>query len=71
MQLCSRMSHTHRETLMLLDTLHKQRAEIIAAGRQYGARRIHVFGSVARGEERPDSNIDFLVDLPPGYDLFG
>lgn len=54
----------------MLDTLHKQRAEIIAAGRQYGA-RIRVFGSVARGEERPDSDIDFLVDLPPGYDLFG
>jgi predicted nucleotidyltransferase len=25
---------------------------------------------VARGEERPDSDIDFLVDFPPGYDLF-
>ena len=42
-------------------------SEIIAAGRQYGARYIRVFGSVARGEERPDSDIDFLVDLPPGY----
>jgi predicted nucleotidyltransferase len=29
-----------------------------------------VFGSVARGEERPDSDVDFLVDLPPGYDMF-
>ncbi len=56
---------------MLLDKLRKQRTEIIAAGRQYGARRIRVFGSVARGEERPDSDIDFLVDFPPGYDLFG
>jgi predicted nucleotidyltransferase len=25
---------------------------------------------VARGEERADSDIDFLVDFPPGYDLF-
>ncbi|MBL8250805.1 MAG: nucleotidyltransferase domain-containing protein, partial [Candidatus Competibacter sp.] len=49
---------------MLLDKLRKQRAEIIAAGRRYGARRIRVFGSVARGEERPDSDIDFLVDFP-------
>jgi predicted nucleotidyltransferase len=55
---------------MLLDTLHKQRAEIIAAGRQYGARYIRVFGSVARGEECPDSDIDFLVDLPPGYVVY-
>lgn len=34
------------------------------------ARRIRVFGSVARGEERADSDIDFLVDFPRGYDLF-
>jgi predicted nucleotidyltransferase len=29
-----------------------------------------VFGSVARGEQRPDSDIDFLVDFPRGNDLF-
>jgi len=56
---------------MLLEALHKQKDRIHAACRQYGARRIRVFGSVARGEERPDSDIDFLVDFPPGYDLFG
>lgn len=55
---------------MLLDVLHAQKNAINAACRQYGARRIRVFGSVARGEERPDSDIDFLVDFPLGYDLF-
>ncbi len=55
---------------MLLETLHNQRDAINAAGRQFGARRVRVFGSVARGEERPDSDIDFLVDFPVGYDLF-
>ncbi len=55
---------------MLLETLRAQRDDILALGRQYGARRIRVFGSVARGEERPGSDIDFLVDFPPGYDLF-
>ncbi len=55
---------------MLLDTLYARRDAIHAACRQYGARRIRVFGSVARGEERPDSDIDFLVDFPRGYDLF-
>ncbi len=54
----------------LLDQLHRQRDAIHAACRQYGARRIRVFGSVARGEERADSDIDFLVDFPIGYDLF-
>jgi predicted nucleotidyltransferase len=55
---------------MLLDDLHAQKDAIIALGGQYGAKRIRVFGSVARCEERPDSDVDFLVDFPRGYDLF-
>ena len=55
---------------MLLDEIRNRKAAITALGSQYGARRIRLFGSVARGEERPDSDVDFLVDFPPGYDLF-
>ncbi|PKO33728.1 MAG: nucleotidyltransferase [Betaproteobacteria bacterium HGW-Betaproteobacteria-7] len=55
---------------MLLNQLHAQRNAITALGRQYGARRIRVFGSVARGEEGPDSDVDFLVEFDQGYDLF-
>ena len=55
---------------MLLDTLREQKHEIENACRRFGARRIRVFGSVARREEWPDSDIDFLVDFPQGYDLF-
>jgi uncharacterized protein len=33
---------------------------------RYGIARLEVFGSVARGEERPDSDIDVLYDLLPG-----
>lgn len=55
---------------MLLDVLHTQKNAIDAACRQYGARRIRVFGSVARREDGPHSDIDFLVDFPRGYDLF-
>lgn len=29
----------------------------------YGVKRAAVFGSVARGEEKPDSDIDILVEL--------
>lgn len=54
---------------MLLEQLRQSRDQINAACRRYGARRLRVFGSGARGEERPDSDIDFLVDLPRGYDL--
>lgn len=55
---------------MLLDQLRSKRHAILAAGREYGARRIRVFGSVARGEETGDSDIDFLVDFPHGYNMF-
>ncbi len=55
---------------MLLQELHAKKKAITLLATQYGARRIRVFGSVARGEERPDSDIDFLVDFPRGYDLF-
>ncbi len=55
---------------MLLDVLHTNKDRIEALGSQYGARRIRVFGSVARREVRPDSDVDFLVDFPRGYDMF-
>jgi hypothetical protein len=55
---------------MLLDELRDKKTIIETLGGQYGARRIRVFGSVARREERPDSDVDFLVEFPRGYDLF-
>jgi len=55
---------------MLLDELRDRKAEISALAERYGARHIRVFGSVARGEEGPDSDVDFLVDFSRGYDLF-
>jgi len=54
---------------MLLDELRLNKTRIEALARQYGALHIRVFGSVARREERPDSDVDFLVDFPRGYDL--
>jgi uncharacterized protein len=56
---------------MLLDELHEKRDAIQTLSRRYGARRIRVFGSVARRKERADSDVDFLVDFPRAYDLFG
>jgi len=55
---------------MFLDQLHEKKERIFELSGKYGARRIRVFGSIARGEERPDSDVDFLVDFPAGYDLF-
>ncbi|MEZ5139642.1 MAG: nucleotidyltransferase family protein [Acidimicrobiales bacterium] len=41
-------------------------AEICA---RYGVARLDVFGSVSRGEDRPDSDIDILYALVPGRRL--
>ncbi|MGD9703408.1 MAG: nucleotidyltransferase family protein [Acidimicrobiia bacterium] len=52
-----------------LDELRSRRSEIIEVARSRGASRVRVFGSVARGEDSEDSDVDFLVDLEPGRNL--
>jgi len=54
---------------MLLDELKQNKDLIESMAARFGARRLRVFGSVARGDERPDSDVDFLVELPRDYDL--
>jgi uncharacterized protein len=53
----------------LRDIVGNKRAEIIAIAARYGASNIRVFGSVARGEERSDSDVDFLMEIEPGRSL--
>lgn len=48
---------------MLLYELQRQRQEILQLATQYGAKNLRIFGSVARGEANPDSDIDFLVEM--------
>ena len=38
--------------------------------RQLGVRRLALFGSVSRGEARPDSDVDLLVEFVPGQKSF-
>jgi hypothetical protein len=52
-----------------LEDLKARRAEILAAARRRRASRVRVFGSVARGEARLDSDIDFLVEFDPEASL--
>jgi uncharacterized protein len=49
--------------------LARHRSRVIAAGRRHGARNLRVFGSIARGQERRESDVDLLVDLEPGRTL--
>lgn len=53
----------------LRDRLTELRDPITRAAHESGARDVRVFGSVARGEERPDSDVDVLVTLEPGRTL--
>lgn len=52
-----------------LDQLRQQRDAILKIAARRGARRVRVFGSVARGESRSDSDVDFLVEFEPGRSL--
>lgn len=56
--------------MTLLETVQSRRNELLAIGQKYGVSNIRVFGSVARGEEREDSDIDLLVSLEQGRDYF-
>lgn len=53
-----------------LDDLRTRRDEILAVARQHGASNVRVFGSVARGDATPSSDIDFLVSFQPGSSIF-
>ena len=50
--------------------LARNRRRVLATARAYGARDVRVFGSVARGTDGPDSDIDLLVELPEAVSLF-
>lgn len=54
----------------IAELLKQKRDEIIRAASRHGAKNIRLFGSAARGEAGPDSDIDFLVDLEPDRSLF-
>ncbi|MBI5960870.1 MAG: nucleotidyltransferase family protein [Chloroflexi bacterium] len=53
-----------------LDDLRTRRSEILRLAEQRGAFNVRVFGSVARGEARVDSDIDLLVDFQDGATLW-
>ena len=47
-----------------------RKEQILALGAKYGASNVRVFGSVARGTADENSDVDFLVNLAPGRNLF-
>ena len=55
--------------MTLAELRQSKRDQILRTARDYGARNVRVFGSVARGNSSPESDIDFLVDLDSGRTL--
>ena len=51
------------------ELLKSKRQEILAIAAKHGARNLRVFGSVARGEAGPESDLDILVEMEPGRSL--
>ena len=49
--------------------LQTKRNDILRIAARHGAYNVRVFGSVARGEARPDSDIDLLVNLEENRSL--
>ncbi len=52
------------------ELLQTRRDEILRLAAKYGAYNVRVFGSVARGEADPGSDVDFLIDMEKGRSLF-
>lgn len=43
------------------ELIENKKKDIQKLAEQHGVRRLRIFGSVARGDSRPDSDVDFLV----------
>lgn len=51
------------------ELLKSKRKEILDLTTKHGAKRVRLIGSVARGEETLESDIDFLVEMESGRSL--
>ena len=56
--------------MSLREILQLKRDEILRISANHGAYNVRIFGSVARGEADGESDLDVLVDLEPGRNLF-
>ncbi|MPZ61208.1 MAG: helix-turn-helix domain-containing protein [Propionibacteriales bacterium] len=64
-------SGLHRLSGPLGRRLRKHRKQVRQIAAAHGLSNVRVFGSAARGEDKADSDIDLLVDVPPGVGLVG
>lgn len=55
--------------MSIRELLQSKGEKILQIAARHGARKVRVFGSVARGEARRGSDIDFLVEMDEGRSL--
>jgi len=55
--------------MTLAQLLGDKRPDILRLAAQHGAHDVRVFGSLARGEARADSDVDILITLEPERSL--
>jgi predicted nucleotidyltransferase len=55
--------------MSLQELLREKRGDILRIAARHGARNVRVFGSVARGDTRAGSDVDFLVEMDHGRTL--
>jgi predicted nucleotidyltransferase len=49
------------------EPVYEKRDQILEIAARHGARNVRVFGSAARGETSPDSDVDLLVEVGPTH----
>jgi uncharacterized protein len=54
---------------MALESLRQYRGAMLSLAARHGVRNVRVFGSMARGDARPNSDLDLLVDVELGRTL--
>jgi predicted nucleotidyltransferase len=65
------LTDNEKKIMVTLDTLQREKKpEILRLAEMYGAHNVRIFGSVARGDNRDESDIDFLVEFDKGRTLF-
>ena len=53
----------------IAEVLKTKRLQVLQIARAHGAYNVRVFGSAARGEAQPGSDVDLLVEMEAGRSL--
>jgi uncharacterized protein len=64
------MTNQPLTSLGIDEIIGDKREAILQLAAQYGASNVRVFGSVARGEAHPDSDVDLLITFPENRSIF-